>query len=532
MPRMRRQSFYDATARDRVAHLFDAGSFREFLPPTLKRVSPHLGHFNVPVEFDDGVIVGEAKVNGTAVLAFAQEGRFSGGALGEVHASKIVGLLRRAMRDKPAAVVGLLDSGGVRLQEANVGEIGATEIMRSAFDARAAGVRVIGLIGGVCGCFGGMGIASCCLDTLIASEHGRIGVSGPEVIETNVGVQEFDSRDKALVWRTTGAKNRLLFGIVSRLVEDHIPDFRGADRGAGHAGEAAGQRARAAGGAPGRVAAAARGVRQNARCPRNLEGDGRARPGLGAGNGSRRSDRTQSLARRPHVKLDAVLAALFPQGHQVTVDGPKVVGTATVDGRPVAVLGTTGGIMLGVTELVWLNEQFLRIMKTQAGLPIVMLVDNAGQKMALVDELLGLPQYIAALLQTQEVARRRGHVMVAVVYGNSVAGGFIAFGMLADVIVSLPDAQTSVMSLKAIARVTKQSLAKLEELARQIPVFAPGPENFYKAGGLHALWQDDFAKRLAAAIRDANRQDQRMAMGRERGGRQVAEQIVREVLDA
>jgi malonate decarboxylase beta subunit len=228
MIRTRRQSFYDATARDRVGHLFDSGSFREFLPPTLKRVSPHLGHFNVPVSFDDGVVIGEAKLDGKGVLVFAQEGRFLGGALGEVHASKIVGLLRRAARDKPAAVVGLLDSGGVRLQEANVGEIGASEIIRAAFEARAAGVRVIGLIGGVCGCFGGMGIISCCLDALIASEHARIGVSGPEVIETNVGVQEFDSRDKALVWRTTGAKNRLLFGMVRRLVEDHIPDFRAA----------------------------------------------------------------------------------------------------------------------------------------------------------------------------------------------------------------------------------------------------------------------------------------------------------------
>ena len=175
---------------------------------------------------DDGVVIGEAAISGTRVLVFAQEGRFLGGALGEVHASKIVGLLRRAARDKPAAVVGLLDSGGVRLQEANVGEIGASEIIRAAFDARAAGVRVVGLIGGVCGCFGGMGIISCCLDSLIASEHARVGVSGPEVIETNVGVQEFDSRNKALVWRTTGAKNRLLFGIVARLVEDHIPDFR------------------------------------------------------------------------------------------------------------------------------------------------------------------------------------------------------------------------------------------------------------------------------------------------------------------
>jgi malonate decarboxylase beta subunit len=78
------------------------------------------------------------------------------------------------------------------------------------------------------GCFGGAGITSCCCDTLIASEEGRLSVSGPEVIETVMGVEAFDSRDRALVWRTTGGKNRFLFGTVTELVDDHIPAFRSA----------------------------------------------------------------------------------------------------------------------------------------------------------------------------------------------------------------------------------------------------------------------------------------------------------------
>ena len=68
----------------------------------------------------------------------------------------------------------------------------------------------------------------CCCDTLIASEEGRLSVSGPEVIETVMGVEAFDSRDRALVWRTTGGKNRFLFGTVTELVDDHIPAFRSA----------------------------------------------------------------------------------------------------------------------------------------------------------------------------------------------------------------------------------------------------------------------------------------------------------------
>lgn len=223
-----RISYFEATARKRVAGLVDPGSFREILPPEARRVSPHLGLFNAPVAFDDGAVIGEAEIGGKPVFIFAQEGKFRGGSLGEVHSAKIIGLLKRAAQKKPAAVVGLFDSGGVRLEEANAGEIGATEIIRAIFDVQAAGVPVIGLIGGSCGCFGGAGIISSCCDVLIASEEGRLSVSGPEVIETVMGVEAFDSRDRALVWRTTGGKNRFLFGKVARLVNDHISEFRAA----------------------------------------------------------------------------------------------------------------------------------------------------------------------------------------------------------------------------------------------------------------------------------------------------------------
>ncbi len=221
-------SFYEASARRRVLGLLDPGSFREILPPTEKRLSPHLGMFDAPVAFDDGAVIGEGTLEGKEVYIFAQEGKFRGGSLGEVHAAKITGLLLRAAVKKPQAVIGLFDSGGVRLEEANAGEIGSTEIMRAIFEAQRAGVAVIGLIGGSCGCFGGAGIISSCSDSLVASEEARLSVSGPEVIETVMGVEAFDSRDRALVWRTTGGKNRFLFGKVVTLVDDHIPAFKAA----------------------------------------------------------------------------------------------------------------------------------------------------------------------------------------------------------------------------------------------------------------------------------------------------------------
>ena len=222
-----RQSWYEAGARERIAALVDPRSFAEFVGPEWRETSPHLGIFDLPAQFDDGIVVGSGSIDGTPVLVAAQEGRFMGGAFGEVHGAKLTGLLRSAKalgRD----VVIAFDTGGVRLQEANAGEIAIAEIMRAIVEARLDGVRVVGLIGGRAGCYGGGGLIAGCCSTLIVSEQGRISVTGPEVIETNKGVEEFDSRDRALVWRTMGGKHRTLIGGADLFVDDDAAAFRAA----------------------------------------------------------------------------------------------------------------------------------------------------------------------------------------------------------------------------------------------------------------------------------------------------------------
>ena len=210
--RARATSFNEASARTRIELLLDAGSFVEFIGPEAREVSPHLKIFDLPEQFDDGIVVGRGRLDGSPVFVAAQEGRFMGGAFGEVHGAKLIGLLRAARELKSIPVLILFDTGGVRLQEANAGELAIAEIMRAVMEARTAGVKVIGLIGGRAGCYGGGGLIAGCCSALAVSEQGRIAVSGPEVIETNRGVEEFDSRDRALVWRTMGGKHRRLLG--------------------------------------------------------------------------------------------------------------------------------------------------------------------------------------------------------------------------------------------------------------------------------------------------------------------------------
>src|SRR5690606_39440228 len=75
-----------------------------------------------------------------------------------------------------------VDSGGVRLHEANAGLIAISEIMRAMLQVRNAGIPIITVIGGTCGAFGGMGISACLSSTIIMTEERsgerRVGKDG------------------------------------------------------------------------------------------------------------------------------------------------------------------------------------------------------------------------------------------------------------------------------------------------------------------------------------------------------------------
>ncbi len=219
------QSFYEKTARNRITSIVDKNSFQEVLKPGSIPVSPNLASLDIVGSFDDGVIIGQAKIQDEPVYMIAQEGKFMGGAVGEIHGAKIVGMLLKAIEEKPKAIIFLVDSGGVRLHEANAGLITISEIMRAMLKVRNAGIPIITVIGGTNGAFGGMGICACLSTHVIMTEEGRLALSGPEVIETIKGVEEFDSKDRALVWRVTGGKTRYLLDHVDFLVEDDVNDI-------------------------------------------------------------------------------------------------------------------------------------------------------------------------------------------------------------------------------------------------------------------------------------------------------------------
>ncbi|OEF95545.1 methylmalonyl-CoA carboxyltransferase [Vulcanibacillus modesticaldus] len=102
------------TARERISLLLDEGTFVELNPFIEHRVTNFgLDKVEAPGE---GVVTGYGKINGRGVYVFAQDFTVFGGALGEMHAKKIVNIMDLAVKNG-CPIIGLNDSGGARIQE-------------------------------------------------------------------------------------------------------------------------------------------------------------------------------------------------------------------------------------------------------------------------------------------------------------------------------------------------------------------------------------------------------------------------------
>lgn len=221
---------------------------------------------------------------------------------------------------------------------------------------------------------------------------------------------------------------------------------------------------------------------------------------------------------------------LFPAGHDVRVEGERVVGTGRTKKGEVAIVGTHGHAAIGAELAYALAGDVLAVMESHPGRPILMLVDTQGQNLSRRDEMLGNPGYLAHLAQCFEVARRRGHQILALVYGEAVSGGFLALGMTADDAYALPEAQVRVMALPAMARITQLPVERLEELCRTSPIFGPGVDNYEKLGCLEKVWRGNLSAALEAALDAPSHPDRRRALGAERGGRLAAHDVVERLL--
>jgi len=221
---------------------------------------------------------------------------------------------------------------------------------------------------------------------------------------------------------------------------------------------------------------------------------------------------------------------MFPDGHEVRQEGDLLLGQGHCGKHTVAVIGTTNHAEVGVEIVLAMAAAVLAVIRNEPARPIVFLVDTSGQRLRHRDEMLGLNGYMAHLAKCVEKARRRGHAIISLVYEQALSGGFLANGMMADVCAALPEAEIRVMGLEAMARVMRISVERLTELSISSPVFAPGAQNYLKMGGLDALWESDLSIYLKNALESIDTNDKRRECGLERGGRVLADVVVKRVL--
>lgn len=226
---LNKQDFIELSARERAKALLDEGTFREFLDPFARVMSPWLVKQNIVPQADDGVVIVKGTIEERPVVLISIEGLFQGGSLGEVGGAKIAGALELAVEDNlkgiPTAAILLLETGGVRLQEANLGLAAIAEIQAAIVNLRQY-QPVIAVVAGSVGCFGGMSIAAGLCSYIVMTQEGRLGLNGPQVIEQEAGVKEYNAKDRPFIWSITGGNQRFASGLVDAYVDDDRQKIR------------------------------------------------------------------------------------------------------------------------------------------------------------------------------------------------------------------------------------------------------------------------------------------------------------------
>jgi malonate decarboxylase gamma subunit len=174
--------------------------------------------------------------------------------------------------------------------------------------------------------------------------------------------------------------------------------------------------------------------------------------------------------------------------------------------------------------------------------PLLLIVDTPGNGPGKQEEIFGMNKATGAYQLALAEARKAGHPIVAMVVGRAISGAFLCHGLQADHILTLSSkfsTQIHVMPITSISRITKLDIEWLQELAKSNPVFAAGPDFFFKLGGVEEIIEsiDAMRDRIIAhvaevrAMKGAGNQEKlgpwgRGALGAERGGRKVRDKVI------
>jgi malonate decarboxylase beta subunit len=511
-------SFVELNGRDRARALLDVESFRELLDPFTKMFSPHLEPQGIVPQSDDGVILVRGQIAGRNVLIVSTEGAFQGGGIGEVNGAKISGALELVLeenqRGNAVFPVMIFDTGGVRLQEANYGLLSISEIADQVVALRDY-VPVVGVIPGRVGAFGGMSIVAELCTHLIATKKARLALNGPEVIEQEAGVMEFDSRDNLLIWNTIGASQRLRTGLIDEVVEDNTAVIRSEIEKAfeypiedvpenvvenviGNAFEKPMKSAKTTQidfylsllaamdmSVEWTPTGHAEQVQQiepvQQPVPMAQESDSVAT----ASRGYRWFSKLTNIA-HPRSPVSTVYAADALNGSDVC---RYVAIVPDANNRFKRVRNGEVGLMEGWAVAAVVLDAIKADEGKEHKRPIIAVIDVSSQAYGYKEELVGISLALAASVDAYATARRKGHPVIGFIVGNAISGGFLAHGLQSNRLIALDDGGINIQAMSKVsaARVTKRSVKQLEEASQQVPATAYDVKSFSTLGALFQL---------------------------------------------
>ncbi|MFB8506081.1 biotin-independent malonate decarboxylase subunit beta [Enterococcus durans] len=530
-----KNSFVELNARDRVNALLDNG--HELIDPFDQLIAPSLLAQGIVPESDDGIVVSRGTIAGKQALVIAMEGKFQGGGIGEVSGAKIVSALEHALEENKKGneifPIIVLDTGGVRLQEANYGLLSISEIGNMIIALKEY-VPVIGLVPGRVGSFGGMSITSALMSYLIATKKARVGLNGPEVIEQEAGVREFDSSDKDLIWNTLGSRQRVESKIIDELVTDSVESIKEAvvaainERKDTHRSESSEFYLSLLDSLdlskPMTIAEYNEAIAKHQATPVELptvsEGDKPAATSVGYEWFEALTDMknptssvgTVYYGESDKFAEDAIVTSIVPdlKNPMYRVRNGEV--------------GLVEGFRMGQILNHVYEEDKDKVIKR----PIVIVIDVPSQAYGYNEELIGIHVALANSAAAYAKLRQAGHPVIGLIAGNAISGAFLAHGLQSSRLIALNSKEITVqaMSKASAARVTKRTIAEIEAAADKVPAIAYDINNYTKLGAIHCFLEDitdqkaseknvnEVIKAINAAISDVREKNDTMLTAR------------------
>lgn len=498
-----RNSFRELKGRERAKAILDNGTFRELVGPFEKLESPYLEMQGITPQSDDGMIIARGKIDGENAVVISMEGAFQGGGIGEIAGAKFAKALELAAKDNEKGIktypVVLFDTGGVRLQEANYGLLEIAAIQSAVLKVRNY-VPVIGVIPGKVGCFGGMSMTAGLFSTLIMTPQGRLTLNGPEVIEQEAGVLEFNASDKRLIWNTVGGVQRVAIGLGDVLVEDDICEVKEAVKTAMKDTSDRLPRSRQVDLYLSRLNNIEPEKPLTYMELRSLWGEDKTNPRdvkFEMVKNVVSEDTEKSRGRVWFESLTGMEKPKTTKVKSVLCDDVKL-GDETV--RYISIVPDKNakfyrarkgevGLEEGWTVAKYIFEAIEEDKDKSVKRPIVAVIDVPSQAYGYKEELLGISQACAASVDAYATARENGHPVIGFIPGMAISGAFLSHGYQANRLIALNDEGVLVhaMSKQSAARITKRTIEELDEAAKKIPAIAYDVKSYSKLGALYKL---------------------------------------------